>query len=59
MMTRLLAEAGAADSAVTGIFTDLQATLTGVIVPAFFALVAVGIGITLAIKYVKRGASKA
>lgn len=40
-------------------FDSLQATLTGVLVPALFGLVILGAVIALAIKYLRKGAQKA
>lgn len=44
---------------ISGAFSDMTSTLTGVIVPALFGVVVVGIIIALAVKYIKRGSSKA
>ena len=47
------------DEAVEAGFGQLNSTLTGVLVPALFGLVVLGVVIALAVKYIRRGAQKA
>lgn len=58
-MFAAVGDSTAIDTAVQGGFDQLTSTLTGVLVPALFGLVVLGVVIALAVKYIRRGAQKA
>ncbi len=44
-------------TAVSGGFTDLTDLLVTTLIPALFALVLIGLGVRIAIKYLRRGSA--
>lgn len=49
----------AVTSGVTGGFDDAKTLITGTLIPALMGLVVIGIAVAVAVKYLKRGSSKA
>ena len=45
-------------TAVTGSFTDIGTSITTIYIPALLALVAIGIGLKVGLKYLNKGSSK-
>lgn len=45
-------------TAIDGIFTDVKGMVTGTLAPALFGLVLIGLGILVAVKYVRKGAKQ-
>lgn len=58
-MHPFLAADGPDLSAVTAGFTSLTTAVTGTLAPALVGLAVIGIGITVGLKYLRKGASKA